>query len=154
MRYSLADYAVTIKTNDATLAGVLGNNGTYTIGGSGNPLEQITIDVTEDMWTTESFATGAYIHNQNLSRIGKITIRLSQISEYTDVFKNIVQLHYTGNYNGLTVSVVKINNVDKSVVSTICTGEDCYFTKIPSQEYGKTAGMDDWVLTCGVISYS
>ena len=153
MKYSLADYVVTLEANDASLRRVLDNK-KFIVGGQGNPMEQITIEMNDDQWSTESFATGAWVHNKNLSKIGRITIRLSQLADYIDTFKNIVNIHYSGDYKGLTVAVVAVNDVNSAGSKPICTAKDCYFTKIPTQEYGKTAAMDDWVLTCGEISYS
>ena len=151
MRYSLASHILSIEPNDASLSNTIKQ---VQVGGQGNALESITIDMDQDMWTTESFATGAYVHSKNLAKTGKITIRLSQLSEDTDKFKNLVNLHYQGDYKGLTVTLTNSMNDTGDGPNTICICKDCYFARIPTQEYGRTASMDSWVLTCGEISYS
>ena len=142
MKYSLADYVLSIKTNDASLKPF----GTITIGGEGTALDSISIDYANDMWETTSFATGAWIQNKNLARNGTIELTLSQLSDQVAKFIQLVNVFRSGDYKGLTVSLVD------STGTQIADCVECYFTKIPTQEFGDRAGMQTWRLTAGQIT--
>lgn len=146
MKYSLANRILSLEANDASLRQWFDK---VTVGGNGSALESISVEYTNEQWTTDSFATGGYVHNKNLSKVGTITIVLSQLSEKINAFKNLVNAHFTGDYQGLTLTLT-----DTATETEILVAKDCYFTKIPNQEYGRTASTDSWVLTCGEISYS
>lgn len=146
MKYSLANRILSLEANDASLRQWFDK---VTVGGNGSALDSINVEYKDEQWTTDSFATGGYVHNKNLSKVGTITIVLSQLSEKINAFKNLVNAHFTGDYQGLTLTLT-----DTSTETEILVAKDCYFTKIPNQEYGRTASTDSWVLTCGEISYS
>lgn len=150
-KYSLSNRIVSIEANDVSLRNVFGK---VTVGGQGSMLESISIDYKDDQWTTDTFSTGGYVHNKNLSKAGTITIVLSQLSENVTKFINLVNLHYTGDYQGLTITLTDTAGGNNGAPREILTASDCYFTRIPTQEYGRTASTDSWVLTCGEISYS
>lgn len=144
-RYSLANYILSIDSNDSTIKNMFG---TISVGGEGNYLDSISISLGNNLWDTTGFATGAWVHNKNLSRVGTASLNLSQLSDSVSKFIKLCNTYYSGDYDGLTLSVVD-NQGNK-----ICTCIDCYIQKIPDQEFGATAGMQNWVFTCGQISFN
>ena len=102
MKYSLANRILSLEANDASLRQWFDK---VTVGGNGSALESITVEYTNEQWTTDSFATGGYVHNKNLSKVGTITIVLSQLSEKINSFINLVNAHFTGDYQGLTITL-------------------------------------------------
>lgn len=149
-RYSLANYTLSIKldSNFAELVG-LGDQQVLVIGGEGSYLQSITVELDNDMYTTKSDATGSWVHDVNLSRTGKVTISINQMSDKIAKFKNIVNLFVQNpDYEGLDLEL-KGNNDTISILEC----EDCYFQKIPSQEFGQEAGDQSWILTCGRITF-
>lgn len=143
MRYSLADYILSIKANDSRLSLF----GTVTVGGEGNALDSVQIELDGNMWETTSYATGAWVHDKNLSRSGRISISLSQLSDQVAKFKQLTNIFYSGDYQGLTVTL------SDSTGSKIATCTDCYFVKIPNQKFGSKAENQTWELTSGKIIF-
>lgn len=141
-KYSLADYILSIRPDDAQLSSF----GTITVGGEGNALDSIEFSYSNDMWSTTSYSTGAWVHDKNLSRVGSINISLSQLSDQVAAFKQLVNKFYGGNYQGLTLSLTD------SLGNNIATAIDCYFTRIPSQSFGSNSANQTWSLTAGKIT--
>ena len=75
-RYSLANYILSIKPNDPALSAF----GEVTVGGEGNYHDNITISIDATMFSTTGYATGAWVHNKNLSKVGTASVSLSQLS--------------------------------------------------------------------------
>ena len=152
MRYALTDYKLAITLPDV-LAGILGLS-ELTIGGEGSYLDVIEIEYDNDMWTTEGDATGSWVHNLNLSKVGKATVTLNQMSDKIARFKRICNLFYsltsegTSDYDGLTMVLTDMKN---QVVATI---NDSFIQKIPRQAFGQTADKQAWVFTCGKITFN
>lgn len=144
-RYSLANYILSINPNDDNIKNMFG---TISLGGEGNYLDNISIGGLPNLWDTTGFATGAWVHNKNLSKVGTATVNLSQLSEQINKFIKLCNIYYSGDYDGLTLSLSD-NQGNK-----VCTCVDCYIQKIPDQEFGATAGMQSWVFTCGQINFN
>lgn len=145
MKYSLADYVLSIQPNDSTLRRMFGN---IVIGGDGenNAYDQIDIALNDNLWDTTSFATGAWIHNKNLSRVGTVSINLSMLSTYTNTLTQLCKQYYSmNNYAGVTIVVS--DRVGNQVAA--CT--DCFPQKLPDTNLRATAEMNTWVFTCGQI---
>lgn len=145
MKYCLADYILSIQCNDATLRRMFGN---IAIGGDGeaNALDTISISYKDTLWETESYATGAWVHNKNLSRVGTISLNLNMLSEYTAILTRLCKQYYSiNNYGGLTISISDRNG------NEIAKGIDCYPVKIPDLNLQATAQMNEWQFTCGQI---
>lgn len=145
MKYSLANYILSIDSNNPNLKNMFG---TISIGGEGSYLGNITLSITNDMWTTTGYATGAWVHNKSLDRHGNITVQLNQISDPVSKFIQLCKIYYGNDYEGFTLSLSDING------NKIATGIDCYITKIPDQVYENEAGTQNWVFTCGQINYN
>lgn len=144
MKYSLANYILSIQPNDTTLRTMFSN---VSIGGEGSATDTITISLENQIWKTDSFATGAWVHNKNLSRVGTAQISISQLSDNVAKFKQMCNIFYNGEYDGFTLSLVD-NTGNK-----VCTCVDCYLTKIPDQEFKETAQTQSWTFTCGEITF-
>ena len=144
MKYSLADYILSIKTDDPSLQAF----GAITVGGEGSATDSMGIELDNNMWETTSFATGAWIHSKNLARSGKIDITLSQLSDRVAKFMQLANVFYSGDYQGLTLSLTD------STGQNIATCIDCYFVKIPRQEFSSRAANQTWQLTSGKITFS
>lgn len=151
MRYSLANYtlALTLPAELATPLGLSGNE-SLTVGGEGSYLDNFNIEMDNDMYTTKSDATGSWVHDKNLSKTGKVSITLNQVSDKVAKFKKIVNIYRQAgtDYDGVNLSLV--DNQGNEIVN--CT--DCYFQRIPTQEFGQESGQQTWVLTCGQITFS
>lgn len=144
MKYSLANYILSIQPNDTTLKTMFSN---VSIGGEGSSIDSMTVSLDKEVWSTEAFATGAWVHNKNLARTGKITISISQLSDNVAKFKQMCNIFFNGEYDGFTLSLVD------NTGSKVCTATDCYITKIPDQEMKDTAQMQTWIFTCGEITF-
>lgn len=150
-RYSLANYtlAITLPSDFAAEIG-LSENESLIVGGEGSYLDSFSVEMDNDLYTTKGDATGSWVHDKNLSRTGKVTITLSQLSNKVAKFKKIVNLYYQANseYDGVQLSLA--DNQSGNIVN--CS--DCYFQRIPTQEYGSESGTQAWILTCGQITFS
>lgn len=144
MRYSLADYILSIKSDDPNLQSF----GTISVGGEGDAIDSISIELDSNMWDTTGFATGAWIHDKNLSRTGKVAITLSQLSDKVAKFVQLAKVFYTGDFEGLTMSVTDSSGQEVA----LC--EDCYVVKIPRQDFAARAANQTWTFTAGKITFS
>lgn len=152
MRYSLSDYRLSITVPNS-LSGLLGLS-EFSIGGEGSYLDNIDTGYDNDLFTTEGDATGSWVHNKNLSKVGKVTVTINQMSEKVARFKRLCNLFYSATsdsneeYDGLTMVLTDMKN------QVIATMVDCFIVKIPNQRYGQKAETQAWVITCGKISYN
>ena len=144
MRYSLADYILSIKSDDPNLQSF----GTISVGGEGDAIDGVSIELDNNMWDTTGFATGAWIHDKNLSRTGKVAITLSQLSDKVAKFVQLAKVFYTGDFEGLTMSVTDSSGQEVA----LC--EDCYVVKIPRQDFAARAANQAWTFTAGKITFS
>ena len=144
MKYCLANYILSIQPNDPTLVSMFGN---MSVGGEGDALSQMTISIEPTLWDTEGFATGAWVHNKNLSRTGTVTISISQLSDRVAKFKQLCNVYYNNDYNGVTMTL------SDSEGNKVCAAIDCYVQKIPEQQFQDKAQTQDWTFTCGEITF-
>lgn len=149
MRYSLANYTLSIASDNEVINNLFKE---IKIGGEGDALSKISISTSDKLWSTTSFATGGWVHNQNLSRVGTCEISVSQLTASVAKFKTFVKYFYGKdkivNLNGVTLTLNDSNN--DAVV--IC--RDCYPTEIPIQDFADTASEQTWKFTCGEITYA
>lgn len=147
MRYSLATHILSI-TSKSTIFNTLFEN--VKIGGEGDALSSITINKSTNTWETKGYATGGYVHNKNLSKIGTVEVAVSQLSDIVAKFKTCCSYYYSANSDtddiGLTLTLTEAGT---EKVIAIC--EDCLITNIPSQEFGESAGDQRWTFTCGEV---
>lgn len=144
-KYSLADKILSIKPNDAQINA---NFGTITVGGEGSYLDSFSVNPSENMFSTQGFSTGAWVHNKNVSRIGTCELSLNQISEQVKKLIMLCETYYSGEYDGFTLTLSTNDG------KRICTCIDCYIQKIPSQNYQPTAQTQTWSFTCGKITFN
>ena len=114
-RYSLADYRVSIDSNDPTIKSMFG---TISIGGEGSYLGSIGVSQNSNLWNTKGFATGAWAHDKNLDRTGKCQIQLHQLSNDVVKLIRLFNVFYSGNYGSSTI-VVSDNLGNKIASHTI-----------------------------------
>lgn len=144
-RYSLANHILSIVPDDPQLRT---DFGTITIGGQGSYLDSITIELDNDLWSTSSYNTGAWIHNKNLSRTGSATVSISQLSDEVYILMRLSNKYYEDEYNGFTIT---LSDQEGTLIAT-CV--DCYIQKIPNQQFQNEAQNQDWAFTCGQITFS
>lgn len=145
MRYSLADYIVTVDPVDPNLKSSFGSS--VSVGGQGSATDSISVELDDDLWSTTGYATGGWVHDKNLSRTGKVTISLSQLTNEVARFKQLINFYYNSDYSGL--SIIVSTSSGKKVASC----HDCYPTKIPAQTFGKNAADQSWSFTSGKITF-
>lgn len=145
MKYSLANYILSIQPDDPALARMFN---TVSVGGEGDALSTISISLDADLWSTDGFATGAWVHNKNLSRIGSISVTISQLSDRITKFKQMCNVYYNNDYSGFTLTL------SDSEGNKVCTALDSYLTKIPEQSFTESAGTQTWNFTCGEITFN
>lgn len=155
MRYSLADYILSITLPNNLAQDLNFDKPTFTIGGEGSYLDKIEFELLNDLFSTEGDSTGSWVHNKNLSRVGTCTITVQMLSEKTTVFKKVCNIFYQASsaavnrdYDGCTLSLS--DNYGNEIVTAI----DCYFTKVPSLSLQVESQKQDWVLTCGSITFA
>lgn len=150
MRYSLSNYVVSFASENTNINRLFGN---IQIGGEGDALSNISVQTTDTLWSTTSFATGAWVHNKNLSRVGEISVSISQLTDAVAKFKTFINYFYNetenNTINGLTITIMDANRNQ-----TVATCEDCYPTKIPTQSFAATAAEQTWTFTCGQITFN
>lgn len=146
MKYSLADYILNIQSNDPSIAAIFGGVDGLSIGGEGSVLDSLSINLDNNLWDTTSYATGGWVHSKNLSRSGTAQITLNQLSVKLGKLKQLCNMYYGGDYDGLTATLID------STGKEIAKCEDCFVQKIPSQDFGQNAGTQTWTLTCGKIT--
>lgn len=144
MRYSLANYLLSLKSENGEINEIIGS---VTIGGEGSAVGLISVEYNESLWSTTGFPTGGYVHNKNLSKTGQITVSINQLSDKVAKFIQLCNISYGGNDDSLTISIS-----DNDANQIICSAIDCYITKIPNQEFGASASEQSWVFTCGKIT--
>lgn len=148
MRYSLANYILSIASDDKKINSLFE---TVQIGGEGDALSSIAITTNDTLWETTSFATGAWIHNKNLSRTGTCEVSISQLSDAVAKFKTYIAYFYGSDntdVGGVTITLTDSND------NIIATCEDCYPTQIPAQEFSAKAVEQRWRFTCGRIIFA
>lgn len=152
MRYSLASHSVKIVSNKPEFITLFDK---IQIGGEGNAIGAINVAYDNAMWNTKGYATGAWVHEKNLSRVGKVTISINQLSPTVTKFITCINYFYgdapkneldNNSIEGLTLTVMQgINQI------ALC--EDCYITQIPSQDFGESSADQSWVFTSGCITF-
>lgn len=149
MIYDLTQYSLSIVPDDpelTQLVSVIG--GMVVTSANGNGVDKIEVSLNTDQWSTKGYANGAWEHNKSYDRTGSASVSLSQLSEAISRFSKFCNLWYSGNYNGMTLSVT--NNATGACV---CICYDCYITKIPNQVFGESAGTQEWSFTCGFVDF-
>lgn len=151
-RYSLTDYTVTvIVPNNLSKKLFLGSKlNTITIGGKNSYTDSITIETSQDLWTTKGDYTGSWVHEKNLDLTGTCTIKINQLSEVAYRLKTLCNIYRKSDTNceGLTMELHDARNG-----KTIVKMSDCLIKKIPSLSFETSSSSQSWEFTCGKIDY-
>lgn len=149
MRYSLATYILSIKlpTDFAQQVG-LENDDVITVGGEGSYLDSFSFSFEHDLFSTKGDATGSWVHDKNLSRVGSCEISIHQLSDKVALFKKIMNLYYQASNDFDGLNLILEDSSGRSIINC----EDCYFSKIPNQAFGAESANQTWNLTCGRIT--
>lgn len=153
--YSLSDYILSVTIP------AIGNNPEqkFNVGGPGDTgngscVGQIVVSRNQNLFETEGDPTGSWVHNKSLNRTGTITVDIRQVSNYIVAFIlacNMYEKTQTRT-GGMTITLTPAFNDEAN--SPIMTATDCLFQKVPDQNFGPTAQMQSWIITCGRIDYS
>ena len=144
MRYSLAKYILTISANDVRMQDIFKE---LTIGGDGSLVGSVTFSRNSSLYETTGFATGGYVHNKNLSKIGTVTLSISQLAKSVGKLIAASEAFYGADYDGFTLTLT--TNEGEKVASAI----DCYIQKTPDQVFESQASQQSWSFTCGEINF-
>lgn len=144
--YSLANYKLTLTSSDPVVIQTFGES--VSIGGQGKKVGSISIKQDNGPFSLKSYPTGGYYYDKSLDRSGSITIDLSQLAEEVAKFKTLINLYYSGEYDGFTI--VLTNNENIKVAECI----DCLPTDIPQQSFGESARDQSWTFATGQITFN
>lgn len=149
LKYSLANYYITISSDDSELQRIfIGQDGeTISIGGQGNCIGDISISRDKDMYSIDSYNTGGYVFNKNLDASGSVSISINQLSDVVSKFKELCNILYNGDYEPLTISVYD------SYVEPVAECRDCYPKKIPEQSFKNESEDQTWEFLVGQIIF-
>lgn len=145
MKYSLANYILSIEPTDSRIKNLFG---TISIGGQGSAVGTIDLSIANDMFSTTGFATGGWVHNKSLDRTGTVSITINQLATAVGKFLQMSKLFYGEDYDGFTLTLSDIGG--EKIASCI----DCYIQAIPTQSFSKDAADQNWVFTCGQINFN
>lgn len=149
MRYSLSNYrlSITIPTSLASQFGLE----EFSVGGEGSYTDSITISYDSSLFTTRGDATGSWVHEKNLSRVGTVVVSLNQVSKQVVRFKRLCNLFYSAidsiDEEGLTMVLTDEKN------QIVATCNDCYIAKIADQSFSSSTANQSWTFTCGKITF-
>lgn len=144
MKYSLAKYILTISANDPKIRDIFDE---LTFGGDGSLVGSITFSRSNNMWETTSFATGGYVHNKNLSKVGSVDLSLNQLAKGIRQLIDASEAFFGSDYEGFTLTLT--TNEGQKVASAI----SCYITKTPNQVFENQAQSQTWSFTCGEVNF-
>lgn len=148
MQYSLTDYILTITPKDEKLSAL----GPIVFGGQGNAAgavyDSVTFEMTNNIFSTETFAAGGYVHNKNNNSSGTVTISLSQLHPNLAKLKRYARDYGSRFVQGCTITLTDANNANGEVASAL----DCVPQNMTSQVFGETAGRQSWVFLAGKVN--
>lgn len=145
MKYSLTNYILSIEPQDSQIKNMFG---TISVGGEGSYLDSISLSIANEMFTTQGYSTGGWVHTKNLDRHGTATLTLNQLSDKVGRFIQLAKISFSGDYDGFTLT---LSDIDGNKIATCI---DCYISKIPDQTFGSSAATQSWSFTCGQINYN
>ena len=143
MRYSLADYLVTIGDIDSAFG-----QDPITIGGEGSYTDTISVVRTDNAYETIGDATGSWVHKKSLSSVGTVTMTLNQVADKIAKLRQLFNVYYQQDIlNGFTVTIVD------SEQHTVAKCIDCFVQNIPEQSFSSDPATQPWVITCGKVIF-
>lgn len=157
MRYSLADYILSIKIPDS-LRGIFTStdnesDNRISIGGDGSYLGSIKVS-TEEIYKVEGDATGSWIHTKSKNKTGSLSVEISQLADSTLKLTRLFETYFSADTitEGLTITISKAVGSGNS--SDVCTLIDCYISQMPDGSWEESAKTMEWKFVCGKITYS
>lgn len=146
MRYSLSDHILSIKFSE-NFKNALGlTEDSITIGGEGSMVDSFNFSQTNSTWDTSGDATGGYVHNKNLSRVGTCSITINQLSEKNQLLAQLFNIYFNSAYEDDSVTITLSDAHSQNLV--IC--RDCYLNN-PALAYGQSAGNRTWTFNVGEL---
>ena len=143
-RYCLSDYTVTFGFSNSVLTSTFGD---LKIGGQGSTTDSITVTKEQNLYSVNGYATGGYVHNKNLSKVGTVSLSINQLSNDTAKLSNLYKFYEQNDYAGFTITVK-----DKGL-RTVAKCSDCYPSNQPERSMQSEAQNMTWEFTCGVIDF-
>lgn len=148
MKYSLADYILEITLPESLSTGLGLDNNTISIGGEGSYLDNITMSLNSDLWSTNGDHTGGFIHVKNLDRTGTASLNINMLSPKNAQLTTVLNRYYNSDSSDEEINLT-LSNVRESNVVVTCNS--CYLTKIPALSIDTEPGARTWTFTCGEI---
>jgi len=129
-------------------ASIVGPGGAFSLGsGAGASEEGISIAYNEESNTMTTGADGEVMHSLNATKSGKITVRLLKTSPTNQKLSLMFNLQRASPaLHGQNVITIQDTNRGDLVV-----GREVAFSKGPDLNYGKSAGVVEWVFDGGKI---
>lgn len=141
--YSLADYRLIISQNGRDLFSI----GGYGQNGAGSFVNQVTVRQTNDTWTTDSDATGSWVHNKNMSRTGTVALQIRQVSDDVLTLLYFYNLYFNDSSDNNPYDLTICKDAD-----IVAKAESCFITKAPDRDFQATAQNMEFSWTCGKIT--
>ena len=152
MRYSLADYklSVSIPQSLRTGANSMFSESTIVIGGQGTSVGSIDVETDNPVWTKSSDASGAVVFEKSYDRSGTVSVSLRQTSDKVLILKKLFSAMYKAetNVEGLTMTLTDDKNDE------VCTCTDCVIPDIPAQSFGEKSASQTWKFLVSNIDYN
>lgn len=121
-------------------ASIVGPGGAFSLGsGSGAAEEGITIEYADDVNSMQIGADGLGQHSLSANRSGVITVRLlktSPVNKQLSLMANLQRA--SADAHGQNTIVIADNRGD------VVTAQQCAFKRIPTLNYQKMAGINEW----------
>jgi len=148
MRYSLADYVLTISIPQK-LRTALGIT-TISVGGEGSYLDNFSFSMRKDTWETQGDDTGGWIHTKSYNRIGDASLTLNMLSEQVVQLTRLFNIYFSSEQldEGVTITLSDASS------NTVVTCNDCYVKRIPDLSIQASPGTRTWQFTCGQIIFN
>lgn len=129
------------------VATITGPGGSFPIGAGAAPSEEgISVEMVEDKTDVKVGADGTIQYSLRASRLARITVRLLKTSPTNALLSALYNFQSQSaslwGQNVLVVSDVQRGDVIASAI--------CAFMRQPRVDYGKDAGMNEWLFTGNV----
>lgn len=125
----------------SVVAALVGPGGAISLGeGAGAADEGISIDSTGEINTMQVGADGSGQHSLHADRSGRLTVRLLKTSPTNALLMAMYNLQTSSPtlHGQNTITITDMARGD------VITARQAAFTKAPSLNYGKEAGMNEW----------
>lgn len=129
-------------------AAIVGPGGAFSLGsGAGAAEEGITIEPTEDLNEMMIGADGQGVHSLHADKSAKITVRLLKTSPTNALLGAMVAFQRTSSANHGQNTITISNTASGDIV----TCQQVAFARVPTVNYAKNAGMNEWTFHAIVV---